>query len=92
MNLVENLSEKDIMTDCLVMQKHLTEAYNEAANETAHNLLRSDLINILTEEHQLQSSVFGTLDKRGWYLTRPVTREALNQTQSHFRSAQGQLQ
>lgn len=90
--MTEKLSERDIMSDCLTMQKHLTEAYNSAANETAHNLLRSDLINILTEEHQLQSSVFGALDKRGWYRTRPVTREALSQVQSYFKSVQSRLQ
>lgn len=88
----EKLSEQDIMTDCLAMQKHLTETYNAAANETAHNLLRSDLINILTEEHQLQSSVFGAMDKRGWYLTRPATGEALAQTQSRFKGIQKELQ
>jgi spore coat protein CotF len=88
----QNLSERDIMQDCLVLEKHLTETYNAAVNETAHNLLRSDLISILTEEHQLQSSVFGTLDKRGWYLTRPVTREALSEAQSYFKSIQSDLQ
>ncbi|MGB9825503.1 MAG: spore coat protein [Desulfofundulus sp.] len=90
--MAEKLSERDIMQDCLVLEKHLTETYNAAVNETAHNLLRSDLISILTEEHQLHSSVFGTLDKHGWYLTRPVTQEALSEVQSYFKGMQGELQ
>jgi spore coat protein CotF len=89
---VNKLTERDIMMDCLAMQKQLTHCYNMAANETSHNMLRSDLITILTEEHQLQSSAFGALDKRGWYLTRPVTREALTKTQSFFKGIQKELQ
>ncbi|MDK2882129.1 MAG: hypothetical protein PWQ41_396 [Bacillota bacterium] len=90
--MAEKLSERDILQDCLVLEKHLTETYNAAVNETAHNMLRSDLINILTEEHQLHSSVFGALDNRGWYLTRPVTKEALREVQSYFKGMQGRLQ
>ncbi|MGI6128629.1 MAG: spore coat protein [bacterium] len=86
------LSEKDIMSDCLAMQKQLTSSYNTAATETAHNLLRSDIINILTEEHQLQSSVFGTMDKRGWYKTRPVSAQELTDAQNRFKNTQQQLQ
>ena len=86
------LTEKDIMSDCLAMQKQLASSYNTAALETAHNMLRSDIINILTEEHQLQSSVFGTMDKRGWYQTRPVSAQELSDAQNRFKTAQQQLQ
>lgn len=86
------LTEKDIMADCLAMQKQLTSSYNTAALETALNMLRSDLINILTQEHQLQSSVFGTMDKRGWYFTRSVSPQELTDVQNRFKQAQQQLQ
>ncbi len=72
--------------------KQLTSSYNTAALETAHNMLRSDLINILTQEHQLQSSVFGTMDKRGWYFTRSVSPQELTDVQNRFKQAQQQLQ
>jgi len=70
-----SFSDKDIMTDLLSSQKFVTDGYNTYANECATPSLRCDMLNLLNEEHQIQSDVFTEMQKRGWYPT-----EAAEQT------------
>ncbi|NMA55602.1 MAG: spore coat protein [Firmicutes bacterium] len=56
--------EQEIMADCLTMQKELASSYNTAALETSDDTLKSVLINILTQEHQLHSAVRTAIDRR----------------------------
>ena len=63
----KKMNAKDILGDCLITEKHLTETYNEAANESTGDDFRSDMMGILAEEHQLQSAVFHFMNRRGFY-------------------------
>ncbi|NLC10789.1 MAG: spore coat protein [Firmicutes bacterium] len=49
------------------MQKQLARQYNEAALEALSEDLKSDLLYILSQEHEFQSAVFRAMHKRGWY-------------------------
>lgn len=77
------LSAKEILADCLLLEKHLTETYNEAANESTGDDFRSDMMGILQEEHQLQSALFHHMNRKGFYKVQTADQndisEALNQ-------------
>ena len=84
-----SFSDKDIITDLLSSQKFETGGYNTSANECACPSLRSDIMNILNEEHQIQSDVFGEMQKRGWYPTEAADQSKINQVKQKFQGSQG---
>jgi spore coat protein CotF len=62
------LEDQVILRDALASQKALTQTYSLASNEVAgNNGLRSDMLGILLEEHQLQSAMFNAMVQKGWY-------------------------
>ncbi len=73
------LPDRDLMLDCLSSEKLITGMYNSGANECASASLRTEMLNLLREEHNLQSTVFTELQKRGWYST-PVADNSKVQT------------
>jgi hypothetical protein len=76
-----------ILKDALACQKELTSTYNIASNETAgNNGLRSDMLNILMEEHELQSAMFNAARKKGWYQTEQAPQQKIQQTLQQFQS------
>ena len=83
-NNSQSFSDKDIMTDLLSSQKFVTDGYNTSANECATPCLRSDMLNILNEEHQIQSDVFSEMQKRGWYPTEAADQNKITQTKQKF--------
>ncbi len=75
-----NLSDEVILKDALTCQKDLTNSYNIAANETAgNNGLRSDMLSILMQEHELQSAMFNAAAEKGWYQTEQAGLNQINQ-------------
>lgn len=81
-----NFSDKDILTDVLSSQKFATSGYNAFANECATPALRCDFVNILTEEHQIQSEVFTEMQSRGWYPTEAADQNKVNQAKQKYSS------
>ena len=59
----------DLFEDILTNQKYITETYNTFANECKNLSVRNDILNLLNEEHQLESDVFDEMHRRGWYPT-----------------------
>jgi len=84
--LSQKFVEKDIMQDILSSQKHITGTYNTYANECVTPSLKSDFMNILNEEHQLQSDVFTEMQKRGWYTTEPADQNKMNQAKQKYQT------
>ena len=76
--------DREIMTDVLSSQKFVTDGYNTSTNECATPAVRSDFLNILTEEHQLQNEIFCELHKRGWYQTEAADQNKVNQTKQKY--------
>jgi|LSQX01.1.fsa_nt_gb spore coat protein CotF len=66
------------------MQKQLARQYNEAALEALSEDLKSDLLYILSQEHEFQSAVFRAMHKRGWYEVKEVSLEEIRNTQKHY--------
>ena len=79
-----NFSDKDRLTDALNMQKYATGHYNECACEAATPEVRTCVMGILNEEHQLQQQLFDEMHSRGWYPTECAEDQKLQQTKSQF--------
>lgn len=62
-----NFGDREMLVDALLSQKLATETYNNFANECATPAIKTEFMNILSEEHQIQHDVFVEMQKRGWY-------------------------
>ncbi|MGI6357242.1 MAG: spore coat protein [Bacillota bacterium] len=86
-----NLSDEVILKDALTCQKDLTNSYNIAANETAgNNGLRSDMLNILMQEHELQSAMFNAAAQKGWYQTEQAEQKQIDKALQKYRQGSKQ--
>ena len=71
------MSDKEITSDSLTTQKHLTGMYNMSANECANENLRADMLNILQQEHDIQFDIYREMSKRGWYPTEQAPQDKI---------------
>ena len=76
--------DKEILTDALVSQKHITGTYNTFANECATKQMKSQFMNLLGEEHQIQMEMFEEMQKRGWYQVPPAPQDKINTAKQKF--------
>lgn len=83
-----NFTEKEMLTDMLSSQKFVTDGYNTFANECATPVIKSEFMNILNEEHQIQHEVFLEMQKRGWYQTEAAEQNKVNSAKQKFSSQQ----
>lgn len=83
-NADQSFCDKDMMTDLLSSQKFIAEGYNTFANECATPAVKTDFMNILKEEHQIQSDVFAEMQKRGWYPTEAADQNKINQAKQKY--------
>lgn len=79
-----SFSDQEMMTDALSSQKFITDTYNVFANECASPAVKSEFINILNEEHQIQHEVFSEMQKRGWYQVQQAQQEQINQAKQKY--------
>ncbi len=86
-----NLNDKDIMNDVLSFQKNLTGIYNTFSNECVNDSLRTDMMNILREEHDIQYDVFSEMQKRGWYAPPSAEQSAVEQAKYKFQAVKENL-
>ncbi len=86
-----NLSDQEIMTDVLFNHKQITEIYNTFANECTDDAIRTDMLTILREEHNMQASVFSEMQKRGWYAPVQAEQTAVNQANAKYKGIQTTL-
>lgn len=80
--------DQEILTDLLSSQKFITSGYNSFTNECATPAVKTAFMNILQEEHQIQSDVFCEMQKRGWYPTEAADQNKVNQAKQKFTSGQ----
>ena len=85
------LSDREILDDLLASQKHIGTLYNAFASECKNAALESDMMNILREEHNLQSAVFTEMEKRGWYSPEPARQLQIEETKVKFQNAGNSL-
>lgn len=76
--------DREMMDDALSSQKFISEGYNSFANECATPALKTDFMNILTEEHQIQHELFLEMQKRGWYQVEAADQNKIQQAKQKF--------
>lgn len=81
-----NYSDKDMTTDVLSSQKHLTDGYNSYANEASCLTVKNTLMSILDEEHKIGHDVFELMNQRGWYPTEAAPQDKITQAKQKFSS------
>lgn len=78
------MTDKEILSDLLISQKHLTSSYNTYAGECVNMQLRDTMLDILKDEHCIQSDLFSELSTNGWYQTTPAEQQKIDQTKQKF--------
>ena len=68
------LSDRELLCDLLLSQQHMETLYNTLASAGKTPALVCDLLDLLREEHDLQSAVEAEMQKRGW-LEEPSAEE-----------------
>lgn len=82
----QTMGDKELMNDSIASQKLIESTYNTYANECVNPSLRSDFLNILKEEHDIQADLFSEVQKRGWYQTKPADQNEIAQSKQKFSS------
>ena len=78
------LSEKEILQDGLISQKHITESYNTFAGECVNDQLRSTFLNILDDEHKIQANMFCTMQTNGSYQVENAPQQKVDAARQKF--------
>jgi len=81
---IQNYGEKEILNDALVTEKAITGAYNTFSNECANPNVRSVMLQLLNEEHDIQFDVFNEMHTRGFYPTPLAEQEMVSQAKQKF--------
>lgn len=79
-----NLSDKELMEDMLTSQKHITSNYSLFANECSTQNIRSDVMNIMKEEHEIQACVFDFMSSKGWYAPAAAEQQKIDQAKQKY--------
>lgn len=80
------LTEQQILQDSLISQKHLTDTYNTYAGECVNEQLRSTMLNILTDEHKIQSDIFNSMQSHGWYQVEAAEQQKIQKARQKFQA------
>ncbi len=80
----QGMQDKERMNDVLASEKAMTSSYNTFTNECTTAKVRDGFLNILNEEHQLQSAVFDEMQKRGWYPTPPAEQQMIDAAKQKY--------
>lgn len=78
------MGAKEILQDSLISQKLITDSYNTFAGECVNPQLRGAFLNILEDEHNIQASVFSTMQSKGWYQVEPAEQQKIQQAKQKF--------
>ena len=81
-----SFGDREMLADALANQKLLTSNYNAFANECTNNAVKSELMNILNEEHQIQHEIFDEMLQRGWYNVEQADANKINQAKQKYQS------
>jgi spore coat protein CotF len=65
-NHTESLHQQEIFEDMRISEEQLSAAYNGYIGEASSQVLYSELLGILNDEHEMKSEVYSEQRKRGW--------------------------
>lgn len=84
------MQDKELMDDCLNSQKQITGDYNTFANECLNAQLRQTVMQLLNDEHAIQSDVFNQIHSRGWYPVPAAQQKKIDETKTRFQNMAAQ--
>jgi len=82
----QTLTDKDYLSEFLDTQKQLTANYNYYAGECVNTELRSSMLTLLDEEHDIQADIFNQMHARGWYQVKGADQNELETVKTKFPS------
>lgn len=62
-----NLTDQEMLTDQLMLEKFVSDGYNNSVLESANPEVRKVFQHIQKEEQQHAEQIFQAMQKRGWY-------------------------
>lgn len=77
-------TDKEVLGDALTIQKTSTCNFNTYSNECVHNNVRETMLNILSEEHEIQNDVFNMMHERGYYPTPTADNKKIEETKAKY--------
>lgn len=83
-NCTQFMGDKEVLQDALMSQKHISEGYNTFAGECANVELRDAFLNILNDEHGIQTDVFDIMQSKGWYATECAQPQKIQEARQKF--------
>ena len=82
--MIDNYSEKEILSDALNSTKAATNNYNSFSNECVHENVRQAMLHCLEQEHDIQQDVFNMMHKEGYYPTPMADEKKLQQVKQQY--------
>lgn len=79
MHTTPNLTEQELMLDALNSEKQSITSYGTYLAEATCPQLRQELNQIIAENQQVQYEIFDQMKQRGWYQTKNVQLNELQQ-------------
>jgi len=80
------MGDKELLNDGVASAKQTTGLYNTFANECVNPQLRTDFLNILKEEHDIQTELFCDSQARGWYTVKGAKPEDVTQAAQKYKA------
>lgn len=80
--------DEKMMHDLLYSQKQITENYNNITNECTKPQIRDIFINLLNEEHQIQSDIVDEMTKRSWLSSTSAEQQRVQQVKQKYTNMQ----
>ena len=78
------LTDREILTDALSTERYVTETYNHFANECATQVIRDEVMNILNDEHKMQSDILSEIQSQGWYTPLQAEQQKIQKVYKKF--------
>jgi spore coat protein CotF len=66
------LTDRDRLTDMLLLTKGVASSYHSAALEAATPTIRSSMVDLHNKELESAEQLFTAMEKRGWYRPEPA--------------------
>ena len=83
-NQSTQMQDKDLMFDVLATEKQIANNYSVFANECATPALRSDMLGLLQNAHEIQAGIWNEISTRGWYEPAPAEQPKIDQSRQKF--------
>lgn len=80
----QQFADREMLDDALSSQKFITDGYNSYANECSSSNIKTEFVNLLNEEHQIQHEIFEEMQKRGWYQPEQAEQNKISQAKQKF--------